>query len=422
MAAEKVKKKAFTFASGLLGDTVTTLTVLVFVFVFTILLGTLVVILAIPVVRDLTLIGGVILSVVLVPLIVIFGIGNYFLIKHVFETHDNWFCNLFRTREVEPKELTREYKKRYILQKLTTFGISVVIYVISLLISSTLLLIPFICLILLPVAFPFVLLTITMPVIAWISLSYAFDLYHPEPRGFLVLALLWGMFSTFPSIYFNTFNITWMSEFQVGVISAPIFEELFKSLGFFLLYRQVKNGSDGLLYGVAFGGGFALLENFKYGTDILLAGGGGLLFLDIMLFRSFFCVALHMIGPALVGIVIGSHRGVFRDLLRGKTSKGAARFLSYPSMVVFGVLAYVVAVLNHSLWNLIAGIPMLVDEKFLIPAVLISRMLNGLYGLILITIMIGLIIGSFFVADRRYLKNRHWDAGSRSKKDNSAKE
>lgn len=395
-----VKNKAFSFTSGLLGDTGTTAAVLVFVFIFTIILGIIYYFL-LELLGGIFLLGGVIFSIVLIPIVIILGIVNYLFIKHFIEKKQYGILRIFKSREVKPQDFTSEYRKKFIIQKLVSFGISIVIFIIATIFAGIILLIPYFCLIFLPAAFPFIILSITMPAIAWLTLAYAFDPYEPEPRGFVIIALLWGMISTFPSLFMNTFNSTWMSDLGTGIVSAPIFEELFKSLGFFLIYRQIKDETDGLIYGIAFGAGFALLENFLYGMNTLIAGGGGIGFVLLIGFRSFFNIALHIVGPAAIGFMIGLHKSGIRNALTRKMGSRSALVVSTILMTISIVLTYLFAVGNHSLWNTFASLSDVLNNPKMIFVGILVLMAVGFFELICI---VSAIIIAFFSATKRYNK------------------
>lgn len=187
---------------------------------------------------------------------------------------------------------------------------------------------------------PLVILGIAAPALAWISFIYSRDKLDPEPEWALLLAFGWGMFSTFPSFFMNTFNGTLLGLFNAAflsaIISAPLWEEIFKAFGFFLLAKEVDNELDGLIYGICFGVGFATVENFLY-AGTALADGGSLGFMVNSMIRGVFTVFLHIIGPALVGFFLG------RAVRRKDT--GLTKWLP-----IMGGLA--VGIINHGIWNI----------------------------------------------------------------------
>lgn len=377
-----------------MGDAGTTATILILVFFLTVVLGVILVLFE--------LFGaafafiGFVISLLLIPVIVLFGIlfniGFGYLIKRSGSFWSIPFSQISTPRYGQH----RSYRKLYIAQKMTTFGISIFIYLFSLIVSTILFLIPPsmnpICLIGLPVSFPFMLITITMPAIAWMSFGYAFDPYEPEPRGYLVIALLWGMLSTFPSLFLNTFNYMWMEPMglDASVLSAPIFEEIFKALGFFFIFSQIKDETDGILYGILFGAGFALVENFLYGVNAIIAAGG-IGFFVLIGFRSFFNMAIHIIGPVLIGIAIGAFRS-FRIRKRGSSEPIDAHpsdlLLPFISLPFLGI-----GILNHMLWNFFAGLGLIC-----IPFLL-------LLGIVEFFILLGMVLGAYSIATGRFKRS-----------------
>jgi len=192
---------------------------------------------------------------------------------------------------------------------------------------------------------PFIVLCIAAPAMGWMSFIYARDKYEPEPEWALLLAFAWGMFATFPSFFVNSFNDTWFTLLLgfgglSAILSAPIFEELFKSFGFIFTRKEIDNELDGLVYGVCFGVGFATVENFLYAVNAFIAGGT-VNFVLISVIRGIFTVFLHIIGPALVGFAYGYAK-----------RKG----LSTGWKLVLVGCALAVGMLNHAIWNTSATI------------------------------------------------------------------
>jgi RsiW-degrading membrane proteinase PrsW (M82 family) len=302
----------------------------------------------------------------------------------------------FTSKEIEPELFTKSYRNKFIGQKLMVLGIMVAVGVVSALIAGILGIIPACCCLLSPIIYPFVLLTITAPAIAWVYFVYASDPYEPEPRAFIILGLLWGMLSTFPSLFLNTFNDTWMGDYglSTAVVSAPIFEELFKSMGFFFIFSQIRDETDGMLYGSAFGAGFALLENFLYGFNAFMAGGG-ILFIVLITFRSLFNILGHMLGPAIIGFLIGAGKQWFAiDQVNRRNDMGKALIFYMLVLPVLIVIGYVVSALNHALWNFIASIGNFLAFVFIsIPL-----------GMFQWAMFLGLVLFSFILSTRRYNK------------------
>ncbi|MDG6224422.1 MAG: PrsW family glutamic-type intramembrane protease [Candidatus Thermoplasmatota archaeon] len=374
-----------------MGDAGTTATILILVFILTVILGAILVLFELFGTAFALL--GFVLSLLLIPFVIfsgiVFNIGFTYMIKR----SKSFWTIPFIQISTPIYGQHNNYRKLYITQKLTTFGISIFIFIFSLIVSTVLFLIPPsvnpICLIALPISFPFMLITITMPAIAWMSFGYAFDPYEPEPRGYLVVALLWGMLSTFPSLFINTFNFIWMEPIglDASVLSAPLFEEVFKALGFFLIFSQIKDETDGILYGILFGAGFALVENFLYGVNAIIAAGGMGFFLLIG-FRSFFNMVIHMIGPVLIGIAFGWFRSL---TLRERGNVKIVQVLPSDLLLPLISLPFIgIGIINHMLWNAMAGLGILC-----LPVL----MMIGLFEFFL---LLAMVIGAYSVATARF--------------------
>ena len=234
-------------------------------------------------------------------------------------------------------------------------------------------------------------LSIMFPAVGWVMFAYAFDTYEPEPRTMIIIGVIWGMFSTFPSLFLNTYNSTWMPQIglETAIYSAPLFEELFKVIGFVLIFSQIKDETDGVLYGATFGAGFALLENFLYSTDIILGSemNPAIGFTFILIFRSFFNILIHMAGPVLIGFIIGFIRSKqISTIKNGKHSNN--RSSSFLVLLVF--IGFIFAIVNHAIWNFLAG-----SEGIIILLLIVQGLLNFIFYL-------SMVIIAFAISTSRY--------------------
>ena len=387
------------FLFGLMGDAVTTATVLMFVVSLTLIIGGLLIFLNFYPMGDLFWFVGAMLSLMTIPVIVIIGVLNYNILYKLMITKGRGPFKYLKKEVTDPRTLSQGDRISFILQKFTSLGIALVLFGIFLVIASGLiglghLFKPLIYLFW-PLSFPFVVLTITMPALAWLSFAYAFDPYEPEPRGMLVFALVLGMLSTFPSLFLNTWNDGWMSEVGISsaVVSAPIFEELFKAIFFVLIYKHLDDETDGLIYGVAFGAGFALLENFLYGFNAsLIAGGFGFFFL--IGFRSFANMLVHIIGPATIGFLIGFCKSTLRYKLTGTRGARKGRMISLAVMVPLVGSGYLFAVINHAIWNGAATI-----GSF-------ALLILPVQTIICIVLFVSLVVIGFILGTRRFDRRR----------------
>ncbi len=119
------------------------------------------------------------------------------------------------------------------------------------------------------------------------------------------------------------------------VLIAPLVEELAKGLGLGLVRRRILEIEDGIVYGAAIGLGFAATENLLYGLQALRDSGLEQASLTIA-FRVLSSVLLHAGSTALLGY------GYARMLLR---RQGLAALVPY----------YLLAVLQHALYNFLVG-------------------------------------------------------------------
>ncbi|MGA1820808.1 MAG: PrsW family intramembrane metalloprotease [Thermoplasmatota archaeon] len=299
----------------------------------------------------------------------------------------------FKERSVHPAEYTSRYRNRFLLQRFTTLGLMIAVFTISTILLGILLASSDLCCICLPVTFPVLMVSVTVPAVGWVLFAYAFDPYEPEPRAFLVIAMTWGMLSTFPSLFINSFNATWMGDLglDVSLVSAPIFEELFKALGFVLVISQIKDETDGVIYGASIGAGFSLLENLFYGTISIIEGDGALVIL-LVLFRSFFNIVGHMLGPAAIGFLIGWVKTIHD---RKKQSEKAMYLMGLVGVVTFG---YVFGMTVHAAWNFFAGL-----EGWWV-------LLLFPYGFFQLFLFVMMVLTAFFLGTRRYRKRlREYD-------------
>lgn len=126
-----------------------------------------------------------------------------------------------------------------------------------------------------------VLAALTIPLVPALGVTLlvaTLDRYEREPWFLLVAALLWGAVIAVPPVFFvehavNTGLLaTVASDSAPGIIlralSTGIIEEGFKGAGLVVLLLTLRdefdNVTDGILYGLLIGAGFAMVENFVY--------------------------------------------------------------------------------------------------------------------------------------------------------------
>lgn len=184
----------------------------------------------------------------------------------------------------------------------------------------------------------------TFVIFCYLLFIWWLDRYEREPFWLVALVFLWGglggtclgcaLSAPFAAIA-NLIPIAGAGSVISTVVVAPFAEEFTKGLVFVPLVFSDKfdNETDGLIYGAATGLGFAAVENLLYYTSALEKGAAAVLTLVVI--RTLFSALVHCISSAILGMGIGyaRHRA------------GSARWLKYP------LLAYLVAVANHALWN-----------------------------------------------------------------------
>jgi len=124
-------------------------------------------------------------------------------------------------------------------------------------------------------------------------------------------------------------------NFLGAVVVAPIVEEAAKAMGVVFVVGYFARAEDGLVYGVAAGLGFAATENLLYEVSALEAGV--IAYFATALIRTISSTLLHASATGVTGLGLGRAHAAKRPLA-----------LAFPY--------YLVAVLMHSFFNLVAGL------------------------------------------------------------------
>lgn len=182
-------------------------------------------------------------------------------------------------------------------------------------------------------------ITATFVVFAYLLFIWWLDRYEREPLWLVLLVFAFGglfgttcacMISILPAIAASALGE--VGDMLTIVVVAPVVEEVTKGAVFLLLIwsKHFDNETDGLIYGAATGLGFACIENLLYfaGTENLAE------LVMLAALRTLFTALVHATSSAMLGMAIGYARR--RGLKRG---------------ALFVLLGYVLAVLNHGLWN-----------------------------------------------------------------------
>jgi len=169
-------------------------------------------------------------------------------------------------------------------------------------------------------------LVYTIPAFVWL------DQLEPEPRAMRWNAFLWGAgISTLVASAANEYTAATVSDNAALVISAPVVEEIMKTLGILgaAKRRQIDTPLDGAVYAGYVGLGFAIVENVIYFSQAITDGELGLVFV----LRGLFSPLAHPYFTLWVGLAVGKSA---RD---GRMHRMAA------------LRGLVPAILLHASWN-----------------------------------------------------------------------
>ena len=179
-----------------------------------------------------------------------------------------------------------------------------------------------------PSAFLIALIPLTYTIPAFVFL----DRLEPEPRAMRWNAFLWGAgISVLVAGFVNEVTTATIGSSAALVISAPVGEEIMKSLGILGAAKrhQVDTPLDGAIYAGYVGLGFAMVENVIYFSQAIYDDELGLVFVMRGLFSPF----AHPFFTLWVGLAIGA------AVRKGRSRRIAA---------VRGLLS---AMALHASWN-----------------------------------------------------------------------
>ena len=207
-----------------------------------------------------------------------------------------------------------------------------------------------------PVAF---VVAFSFPGLIWVSYIYSRTITSPEPQRLVLIALAWGMFSTLPASLLNDIGARIIDVDQNALLGkggfgrpelilvsviAPLVEELLKPIGLLFVMKRLRTPYEGVLYGVACGMGFAMIENLLYELFILIWYGSDAWTINAFA-RGIGSTVLHAVGPAAVGYAIAFSNQMEKPLTKYIT------------------IAYVFGIVMHGLWNGIATMPFMLEGK-----------------------------------------------------------
>lgn len=208
-----------------------------------------------------------------------------------------------------------------------------------------------------PIAF---LVAFSFPGLIWVSYIYSRTITSPEPQRLILIALAWGMFSTLPASLLNDLgarivNVDQNALFGNGEfgtpelvlvsVIAPFVEELLKPIGLIFVIKRLRTPYEGVLYGVACGMGFAIIENMLYELFILIWYGSDAWTLNAFV-RGIGSTVLHAVGPAAIGYAVA---------FSNQMQKPMRNYL---------ILAYLFGFTMHALWNGFATMPLMLEGQF----------------------------------------------------------
>lgn len=147
-----------------------------------------------------------------------------------------------------------------------------------------------------------------LPSILLLSYFYRRDYRKPEPKKVVTKVFIFGCIMTVPAIIVEQLislpmayvPLNWQAFYQAFAVAALVEE----GLKFLLLKRLSRRMAsfdeitDGIIYTMAAGLGFAFLENVLYGMSM----GGGV---GILILRGVTAVPLHCICSGIMGYYIG---------------------------------------------------------------------------------------------------------------------
>jgi protease PrsW len=181
------------------------------------------------------------------------------------------------------------------------------------------------------------LLSAIAPSIALLYYFYVKDKYEKEPGRMLFTAFGLGSIAVIPVVFFelrlNIFDMAEMDYLKAGYtafVVAGLVEEGFKFFIFWFLMWKNKNFNetyDGIVYCVFISLGFATTENIGY---VLLTG------FHTAFIRSITAVPAH----ALFGVTMGYYLG-------------KARFAAEKEKIRYLILAFVVPIMLHGIYDFI---------------------------------------------------------------------
>jgi protease PrsW len=198
------------------------------------------------------------------------------------------------------------------------------------------------------------------PIPALVALGMWLDRFEPEPVWLLARTFLWGAaVAILVAGVVNTVAQLALGKFVASVVSAPFMEEGMKGLAVLHVFRRRREHldgvTDGIIYALFVGLGFAAVENIHYYAAAIEDGGATGLAMVVGI-RGLLTPFLHPFFTMFTGIALG--------LI--VTRHGVVRW-------IVPLAGYLVAVFMHALWN--SGIGMLLYPVLFMPGFVIASLL-----------------------------------------------
>jgi RsiW-degrading membrane proteinase PrsW (M82 family) len=201
------------------------------------------------------------------------------------------------------------------------------------------------------------------PIPALVALGMWLDRFEPEPVWLLARTFLWGAaVAVLAAGVVNVVVGLAFGGFVAAVVSAPFGEEAMKALAVLHVFRRRREHldgvTDGIVYALFVGLGFAAVENIQYYRAAIEEGGVTGLAIVVGI-RGLLIPFLHPFFTMFTGMGLG--------LVVNR--RGAGRW-------IVPIVGYLVAVFLHAMWNSGIGVllyPLLFVPGFVIVSVLLVR-------------------------------------------------